>query len=224
MGVSFLILALFVFYALIKLPGYIKRKTMEKTVANEVAVIVPEGLNVSQIGEILEHAGLFSQNEFAKIAEKEEGYLFPDTYRFYKTSSAPQVVARMRENFDKKLTPEILNEIKKQNKTLQDVIIMASLLEEEVQSTEDRKIVAGILWKRLKLDMGLNVDSAPDTYRYKGLPTDPISNPGMDAILTAVYSEPSPYLYYLSGQDGKTHYAKTLEEHSLNKFRYLKKN
>ena len=130
----------------------------------------------------------------------------------------------MRENFDKKLTPEILNEIKKQNKTLQDVIIMASLLEEEVQSTEDRKIVAGILWKRLKLDMGLNVDSAPDTYRYKGLPTDPISNPGMDAILTAVYSEPSPYLYYLSGQDGKTHYAKTLEEHSLNKFRYLKKN
>ncbi|KKT90735.1 MAG: Aminodeoxychorismate lyase [Parcubacteria group bacterium GW2011_GWC1_45_13] len=98
---------------------------MEKTVANEVAVIVPEGLNVSQIGEILEHAGLFSQNEFAKIAEKEEGYLFPDTYRFYKTSSAPQVVARMRENFDKKLTPEILNEIKKQNKTLQDVIIMA---------------------------------------------------------------------------------------------------
>ena len=62
-----MILALFVFYALIKLPGYIKRKTMEKTVANEVAVIVPEGLNVSQIGEILEHAGLFSQNEFAKI-------------------------------------------------------------------------------------------------------------------------------------------------------------
>ena len=224
MAAGALFLALLVFYVLIKLPGYIKRKALEKTAVSEVAVTIPEGLNASQIGEILESAGFFSQNEFAKIAEKEEGYLFPDTYRFYKTSSAPQVVARMRENFDKKLTPEILNEIKKQNKTLQDVIIMASLLEEEVQSTEDRKIVAGILWKRLKLDMGLNVDSAPDTYRYKGLPTDPISNPGMDAILTAVYSEPSPYLYYLSGQDGKTHYAKTLEEHSLNKFRYLKKN
>ena len=224
MAAGALFLALLVFYVLIKLPGYIKRKALEKTAVSEVAVTIPEGLNASQIGEILESAGFFSQNEFAKIAEREEGYLFPDTYRFYKTSSAPQVVARMRENFDKKLTPEILNEIKKQNKTLQDVIIMASLLEEEVQSTEDRKIVAGILWKRLKLDMGLNVDSAPDTYRYKGLPTDPISNPGMDAILTAVYSEPSPYLYYLSGQDGKTHYAKTLEEHSLNKFRYLKKN
>src|SRR3989338_3745346 len=214
-----LILALLVFYVLIKLPGYIKRKTMEKAVAGEVAITIPEGLNAGQIGEILERAGLFSKSAFSKAAQKEEGFLFPDTYRFYKTSEPEQVAARMRENFDKKITPEILAEINPpaggQNKTLLDVIIMASLLEEEVQSTEDRKLVAGILWKRLKLDMGLNVDSAPDTYRYKGLPTDPISNPGMDAILTAVYSEPSPYLYYLSGQDGKTHYAKTLEEHSL---------
>src|SRR3989344_2586944 len=74
---------------------------------------------------------------------------------------------------------------RKQNKTLRDVIIMASLLEEEVQSTADRKLAAGILWKRLKLGMGLQVDSAPDTYRYRGLPHGPISNPGLDAILAA---------------------------------------
>src|SRR3989344_3809800 len=219
-----LFLALLVFYVLIKLPGYIKRKTMEKAVASEVAVTIPEGLNTGQIGEILERAGLFPQSEFIIAAEKEEGFLFPDTYRFYKASEPEQVVARMRENFDKKITPEILDEIKRQNKTLRGIIIMASLLEEEVQSTEDRKLAAGILWKRLKLGMGLNVDSAPDTYRYRGLPPGPISNPGMDAILAAVYPEPSPYLYYLSGKDGKTHYAKTLEEHALNKYKYLKKN
>ena len=216
------------FYVLIKLPGYIKRKTMEKAAASEVAVTIPEGLNAGQIGEILERAGLFPQSEFIKAAEKEEGFLFPDTYRFYKTSEPEQVAARMRENFDKKITPEILAEINPpaggQNKTLLDVIIMASLLEEEVQSTEDRKLVAGILWKRLKLGMGLQVDSAPDTYRYRGLPPGPISNPGMDAILAAVYPEPSLYLYYLSGKDGKTHYAKTLDEHALNKYKYLKKN
>lgn len=217
-----LILALFVFYVFIKLPGYIKRKTMEKSVASEVAVTIPEGLNSGQIGEILEHAGLFPQNEFAVAAAKYEGYLFPDTYRFYKTSDAEQVIVRMQENFDKKLASEILIEISRQKKMLKDIIIMASLLEEEVKGTEDRKLVAGILWKRLKLGMGLQVDSAPDTYRYRGLPPSPISNPGLDAILATVYPMPSPYLYYLSGQDGKTHYAKTLEEHVLNKYRYLK--
>ena len=228
MAAGALFLALLVFYVLIKLPGYIKRKTMEKAVASEVAVTIPEGLNAGQIGEILERAGLFPQSEFIKAAEKEGGFLFPDTYRFYKTSEPEQVVARMRENFNKKITPEILAEINLpaggQNKTLRDIIIMASLLEEEVQSTEDRKLVAGILWKRLKLGMGLQVDSAPDTYRYRGLPPGPISNPGMDAILAAVYPKPSPYLYYLSGKDGKTHYAKTLEEHAFNKYKYLKKN
>ena len=224
MAAGILILALFIFYVLIKLPGYIKRKTMEKAVASEVSVTIPEGLNFGQIGEILERAGLFPKNEFTKVAEKEEGHLFPDTYRFYKTSKPEQVMARMRENFDKKLAPEILAEIKKQNKTLRDIIIMASLLEEEVKSTEDRKLAAGILWKRLKLGMGLQVDSAPDTYRYRGLPPGPISNPGLDAILAAVYPAPSPYLYYLSGKDGKTRYAKTLDEHALNKYKYLKKN
>lgn len=224
MAAGVLLLALFIFYVLIKLPGYIKRKTMEKAAASEVAVTIPEGLNIGQIGEILQHAGLFPKSEFIKVAQNEEGYLFPDTYRFYKTSGVMQVIARMRENFDKKLTPEILEEISRQKKTLKDIIIVASLLEEEVKGTEDRKLVAGILWKRLWLGMGLNVDSAPDTYRYRGLPPSPISNPGMDAILAAVYPEPSPYLYYLSGKDGKTHYAKTLDEHTLNKYKYLKKN
>ncbi|MDP3935346.1 MAG: endolytic transglycosylase MltG [Candidatus Giovannonibacteria bacterium] len=219
-----LILALFIFYVLIKLPRYIERKTAEKAVASEVAVTIPEGLNTGQIGEILERAGLFSQSEFTKIAGSEEGYLFPDTYRFYKTSEPEQVVERMRENFDKKITSEILGEISRQKKILKDIIIMASLLEEEVKVTEDRKLAAGILWKRLKLGMGLQVDSAPDTYRYRGLPPGPISNPGMDAILAAIYPTPSPFLYYLSGLDGKTHYAKTLDEHALNKYKYLKKN
>src|SRR3989338_1883104 len=138
MAAGVLFLALLVFYVLIKLPGYIKRKTMEKAVASEIAVTIPEGLNVGQIGEILERAGLFPRSEFIKAAEKEEGFLFPDTYRFYKTSEPEQVIARMRENFDKKITPEILDEINPakagQNKTLRDIIIMASLLEEEVQS------------------------------------------------------------------------------------------
>src|SRR3989338_8316927 len=121
---------------------------------------------------------------------------------------------------------------------------MASLLEEEVKSTEDRKLVAGILWKRLSLNMGLNVDAALtyvlgktsheltqedlkydspyNTYRYRGLPPGPISNSGLDAILAALRPTSSQYLYYLTDKDGSVHYAKNLEEHKINKFRYLK--
>ncbi|MDP3762538.1 MAG: endolytic transglycosylase MltG, partial [bacterium] len=144
-------------FLLSKLPNYVERKTQEKTASNEVAVTIPEGLNISQIGEILEKSGLFLKSDFEKAAQKEEGFIFPDTYRFYKNSNPGQVIARMRENFDNKITPEILAEIKSQNKTLPDIITMASLLEEEAKSAEDRKLVAGILWKRLKVGIGLQV-------------------------------------------------------------------
>ena len=220
--VALLLLLLGVIYIFQVFLDIAERKGREAAESNEITVTIPEGFNLRQIGERLETLGFFSQSEFVAAAAKEEGYLFPDTYRFYKKSRPEDIVAKMKENFSKKITPEILAEILRQKKTLQDVIIMASLLEEEVKGTEDRKLVAGILWKRLKLGMGLQVDSAPDTYRYRGLPPDPISNPGLDAILAAVNPAPSPYLYYLSGRDGKTHYAETLEGHALNKFKYLK--
>ncbi|QQG42388.1 MAG: endolytic transglycosylase MltG [Candidatus Giovannonibacteria bacterium] len=227
-----------------KFPAYIKYKEKERMVSNEAAVTIPEGYSVRQIGEALEKAGLFSKDEFVLEAQKHEGYLFPDTYRFYKTAKPEQVIAKMRDNFNKKITPEILAEAKSSGKTLEQIIIMASLLEEEVKSTADRKIVAGILWKRLRLGMGLNVDAALtyvlgkpsgelteadlkydssyNTYRYRGLPPGPISNPGMDAILAALRPTGSEYFYYLTDKGGKTHYAKTLEEHALNKYKYLK--
>ena len=236
--------ALILIYVFVKLPEFAERKNKELAEAREVAVTIPEGYSARQIGETFEKLGIFSKEDFLKIAQKEEGYLFPDTYRFYKDAKPEDIFKKMRENFNKKITPEILAEIKKNKKTLSEVIITASLLEEEIKSAEDRKIVAGILWKRLDLGMGLNVDAALtyvlgktsseltaddlkfdspyNTYRYRGLPPTPISNPGLDAILAALRPEPSPYFYYLTGKDGLTYYAKTLEEHALNKFKYLR--
>ncbi len=236
--------ALVLFYVFVKLPEFAGRKNRELAEAREIVVTIPEGYNVRQIGETFEKLGIFSKEDFLKIAQKEEGYLFPDTYRFYKNAKSEDVISKMKENFNKKIMPEILEEIKKQNKTLKEVIIMASLLEEEVSAAEDRKLVSGILWKRLDFGMGLNVDAALtyvlgktsheltaedlkldseyNTYRYRGLPPWPISNPGLDAILAALRPSPSPYLYYLTGKDGRTYYAKTLEEHALNKFKYLR--
>jgi len=242
-------LAFFAIYILIKLPDIVGRRESELKESREVTVTIPEGLSVKQIAEILESARLFSKDEFIKIAQKEEGYLFPDTYRFYKDAKPEGIVAKMKENFNKKVEREVLEEIANsvvagQKRQLGETIIMASILEEEVKSTEDRKIVAGILWKRLDRGMGLNVDAALtyilgrashdltiddlkfdspyNTYRYRGLPPTPISNPGLDAILAAASSTPSKYFYYLTDKEGAVHYAKTLEEHALNKFKYLR--
>jgi len=237
-------LAFFAIYILIKLPDIVGIKERELKESREVTVTIPEGLSIKQIGEILENAKLFPKDAFVKIAQKEEGYLFPDTYRFYKNAKPEDAVVKMKENFNKKVTADILEEIKKSKRTLREVVIMASILEEEVKSTEDRKIVAGILWKRLDRGMGLNVDAALtyilgrashdltiddlkfdspyNTYRYRGLPPTPISNPGLDAILAAASSTPSKYFYYLTDKEGAVHYAKTLEEHALNKFKYLR--
>ena len=122
---------------------------------------------------------------------------------------------------------------------------MASILEKEVKTTEDKKIVSGILWKRLVNDMSLQIDSTINyitnksearvaikdtkidspynTYKYQGLPLGPISNPGIDSILAAIYPIESPYWYYLSASTtGKTIFSKTLLEHNQAVAKYLK--
>src|SRR3989344_1153882 len=238
------IAAFILLYVFIKLPEIVGRKNRELVASREIAVTIPEGFNVGQIGETFEKLGIFSKNVFVSAAQSQEGYLFPDTYRFYKDAKPEDVIKKMRDHFDKKITPEILDQIKLKHKTLRDIIIMASILEEEVKSAEDRKIVAGILWKRLERSIGLNVDAALtyilgkashaltaedlkydspyNTYRYRGLPPGPISNPGLDTILAAISPIPSPYFYYLTDKDGVAHYAATLEEGALNKFKYLR--
>ena len=157
-----------------------------------------------------------------------EGYLFPDTY-LVRTDETPESLARrMLQNFDTRLTPDLKKEIQRQKKTIFEIVTMASLLEKEVRGLQDRKIVAGILWKRLSIGMALQVDAAMETYKHPGLPAGPIGNPGMESILAALYPTESPYWYYLStptgppgGEASKTIFSKTLDEHNLAKAKYL---
>ncbi len=122
------------------------------------------------------------------------------------------VVKIMEDNFKKKV-----------GQSKSEIIIMASLLEKELKTIEEKKITSGILWKRLKADMPLQVDAEPDTYLYKGLPPAPICNPGLESIEAALNPIESEYWYYLSDKAGVTHFAKTFEDHKLNKARYLTK-
>ncbi len=139
----------------------------------------------------------------------------------------------------------MLEKIKEQNKTVHEIITLASIIEKEVRSEKDMALVAGILLKRLEIGMPLEVDSTINyitgkndpsvqsvdlqinspynTYKNYGLPPGPISNPGLASIKAAVYPEESDYLFYLNRQDtGETIFSKNYDEHLTNKYKYLK--
>ena len=207
-----------------------------------VKITIPEGWNIFKIGDYLSKKIVkFDKNKFIKLAQGNEGYLFPDTYFVSATIKPEGIISLMRDNFDQKIAG--IKEIKTFNKPLSDVVIMASILEGEALP-KDRRVVAGILWKRLSLGMPLQVDStfmyingkdtynltlddlkidSPyNTYKYKGLPPGPISNPGVDGLTAAASPIKTNYLYFLTEKDGTIHYAKTFEEHKANKEKYLK--
>jgi UPF0755 protein len=209
----------------------------QKIVSGDVAkikVTIPEGFTVEDIEKKL---------GIELPGENLEGYLFPDTYYFPIDVSGKEVVDTMLKNFERKIAP-YLKEIEKSGKTLKEIIIMASLIEKEVKTKEEKELVSGILWKRLKVGMPLQVDatinyitdkkttkilledlkidSPYNTYKYKGLPPAPICNPGLESILAALYPKESEYWYYLSKPDGQTLFFKDYEDFIVAKKKYLK--
>lgn len=239
--------------------------------ARERVLVIPEGWNGADIARYFGAQGvgdetgarrLFAEPphelraRFSFLAdlpagEGLEGYLFPDTYRVFADAAPEDVIGKMLENFGMKLTPELREEIRRRGKNVFDVVIMASLVEREVVSEDDRAQVSGILYKRLDVGIPLQVDatvvyaksqnagatsqtngkvsladtkidSPYNTYRYRGLPPGPIANPGISAIRAAIYPKPSPHLYYLSAPDGRTIFSRTLEEHNAAKRKHLR--
>lgn len=179
-----------------------------------------------------------------------EGYLFPDTYRIYASSTVADVIEKMLENFDSKLTEKMRSDIKKQGKSIYSIITMASIIEKEAPisyqkgDNRDARIISGIFWNRLKSGIALGsdatlsyifgdnnpahsgkdleVNSPYNTYKYRGLPPGPICNPGILAIEAAIYPITTDYYYFLTAEDGQVIYAHTNEEQSANKYKYLK--
>ena len=208
-----------------------------------VRITIPEGANTREIAWILEDQLLaFDGEAFLKLAGEREGYLFPDTYFFIPGEEPEAILERMENNFVKQ-TATLQKEIALFGKPLPEVLTMASLLEEEAANLEDRRIIAGILWNRIKQGMALQVDavfpyligknsfnltradlktdSPYNTYIHKGLPPGPITNPGLDAILAAVTPTKTNYVYYLSDRQGNFHYSVTYEQHLQAKTKYL---
>ena len=173
-----------------------------------------------------------------------EGYLFPDTYRVFKDASLDAIVMKMLDNFDQKLNAEMRKDIKQQGKTIYEIVTMASLIEKEVQSKEDMKVVSGIFWDRIDDGQALEscatlayilghnkpqyttedtkIDSPYNTYQKKGLPPGPICNPGLQAIKAAIYPTFTDYNYFLTDPETKrTVFSITYQDHLNNKSKYL---
>lgn len=185
-----------------------------------VKVTVPEGFTVEKISQLFDRKFPFFDNTwFEKNAP--EGYLFPDTYFVPVTATASSTIKIMRDNFISKIFP-LMPEVEKFGRTLEEVITMASLIEGEANNQTDRELVSSILWKRLKIGMPLQVDVEMKTYEFPGLPEGPINNPGILSIRAALSPTTTPYLYYLTGDDGKMYYSKTFEEHVEKKRKYIR--
>ena len=187
-----------------------------------IAVTIPEGFDVLQIADTFVPKLVdFDKSKFLLEAAELEGYLFPDTYFFFRIDTETDVIKSMRANFEKKILT-LKPDIALSGKTEKEIIIMASLIEGEAKGDADREIISGILWRRITIGMPLQVDVALTTYKTKGLPNSPINNPGLEALKAAIYPKSSSYLYYLHDKKGVIHYAKSFNEHQKNVLKYLK--
>lgn len=207
-------------------------------------VTLIEGWRVEEMAKNLSDELGVKSDEFVKVAK--EGYMFPDTYLFNPDAKASDIAATLRNNFNQKFDESLQSKMVSKGLTPPQGVILASIVEREARSDQARTEVASILLKRLKMDMGLNVDatvqyglgyqpsekswwkknltpedlkvnSPYNTYLHSGLPPAPICNPSLSSLQAVANADPNtPYLYYYHDSEGNSHYAKTLEEHNEN--------
>lgn len=184
-------------------------------------VTIPEGSTNVEITEAIGKVFAdFDKKTFLARAEGKQGYLFPETYRFLSTSTT-KILAELSDTFDYQVR-DLQSEAIGEGKKWENIVIMASILEEEANTVEDFKIISGILWKRFSIGMALQVDASPITYERPGFPPSPLSNPGLVTLDAALHPASSTYTYYLTGKDGLMHYAETYAQHQKNIKTYLK--
>lgn len=220
----------------------------------EVWVTVPEGLRREEVAaRFVDGLGLTGSeatkfyNDFLKLTDNKEGFLFPDTYLFVKDATPGSVVNTMEANFNQKY--QSVKSTQTNNLSEEEVINLASIVQREAITDSDMQLVAAILLNRKNSGMTLGSDvtleyalgKQPDGSWWKkdltiddlalnspyntrlnvGLPPTPVSNPGLVAIKAALNPPQTDYLYYLADKDGKLHFAKTLDEHNANIAKYL---
>lgn len=207
--------------------------------------LVQDGFAETEVNAAIDNPGLYKGHPALvdKPAEASlEGYLYPDSYQRTKQTKVESIVRTSLDEMQKQLTPDIRSAFGKQGLSTYQAIILASIVEREVPKDGDREQVAQVFLKRLKMDMRLESDatasygavldgkeptpgynSVYNTYRNKGLPPTPISNVSGSSLKAVAYPADTDWLYFVSGDDGTTHFSKTLEEHEQKVRQYCSK-
>ncbi len=221
-------------------------------------VTVPEGDTMYDVARILHQTGLASEQAVLHLAQDKdyirslhlkvsslEGYLFPDTYYFAKMQSVGAMLRTMVHQFRLHFPESWRQRAKKEGMSVQDVVILASMVAKEAKVDSERPIIAAVFLNRLKKNMPLQCDptavygmpgfSGPvtaqdlkrqspyNTYLHRGLPIGPICNPGVKSLHAVLYPARVPYLYFVNDGNGTHHFSVTLAEHRKAVARYREK-
>lgn len=239
-------------------------KTLSSGLQEYIKVSIPEGLTITKIGEILENDNVCSQKEFVDFCynkvfvesfginnESLEGYLFPDTYFFTSGMEVSSIIKIMVDNFfDKLSTIEGSSNLSKSE--LNDMVILASIVEREYQVDDEAPLIASVFKNRLKDNIGLyscatieyiiteiqhkphpeqiliedtKIDNPYNTYKWAGLTPGPISNPGLVALSAAINAPKTNYYFFqvVDSSSGRHVFTETFEQHKVNHNLNLKK-
>lgn len=232
-----------------------------KGVSNQESFTIPEGFSIYKIGKMLKEKGICTMSEFESELEtgnfdysflpkdidgkdKYEGYLYPDTYSVAKNSTAHDVIKACLDNFQDKYDKDIKKLVDKSGKSLKEIMTVASIVEREAVKSDERPLVAGVIYNRLKKNMKLQMcstvqyilkDDKPvlsiadteissdyNTYINEGLPHGPICNPGMASIKAAANPEKTKYIYFVvsSKLDGSMEYSVDYDKFLKDKEEY----
>lgn len=222
------------------------------------ALKVPEGYTAEQIAQALEKMNPGGGTDFLKAAQNPEtlkslgvvgptaeGFLFPETYRIPLGASSDELVQLMIHQFWDVVGPDFQNRCKTLGLTPYQAVVLASIVEKEAHNADERPVIAGILYNRLRQKMRLqvnatlnyildtkhawlttnqinNTDSPYNTYHHRGLPPTPICNPGAASLKAVLEPADVPYLYYVAAGDGSSLFATTFEEHKKNVIKAMK--
>lgn len=223
-------------------------------------ITIPEGWSTREIAEHLNKLGLVDAQRFLEKCSDPafiqtlglsvphlEGYLFPDTYEIYEPQNEEEVIQRFVGRFRERVTPDLSNRMAEVHLSLQETVILASIVEKETADSSERPLIASVLLNRLRQGMPLAADPTLiygiahfsgnltredlgrpgpyNTYLNTGLPPTPIASPGIDSIRAVLFPAATDYLYFVSRNDGTHQFSRTEGEHqaAVRKFQFQRR-
>jgi UPF0755 protein len=225
-------------------------KALRRGTIVEYNITVIEGDSLTEIAKKLDKKNIVTQKEFLTISKDNifldayeieapsiEGYIFPDTYKIPKGMNPREAIGMMIDRMRKQFTHNMYEKAELLRFSEREVLTLASIIEREAITDEERPIISAVYHNRLKKRIRLQADPTAiygvksfkekitfkdlkrktpyNTYIIRGLPPGPIASPGLKSIKAALYPADVPYLYFVSNNDGTHHFSVTAAEHLI---------